>query len=141
MFSEWAGPAGGPVFSQSTTSHAWDSFWQDKLLVRHGEAPQVPEYPEDQADENKQRSRQHKEVPESEWCKEPQEEEDEADNITNQSQNQEENAAAILCIVPNIIHCQAKGWKGWCCLNIWSKLEESSPGKGFSKLWNILLHF
>lgn len=71
-------------------------FGQVQLLLRHNEVPHVPEYPEHQAEENQQRSGQHKKVPETQRCEDPEEEEDEADDVKNHSQRQEDDGVLPL---------------------------------------------
>lgn len=80
----------------SPLSPMFVSFGQDQLLVRDGEAPYVPKYPEDQAEEYKQGPGQHKEVPETERCKDPQQKDDETNDVKNKRQDQEEDAAAPI---------------------------------------------
>lgn len=69
---------------------------QVELLVGHCEAPQVPAYPEEQAEEGQQRSGQDEKVPETEGCEDPDEEQDEADDVKNQSQSKEEGGALSI---------------------------------------------
>ncbi|KAE8277373.1 hypothetical protein D5F01_LYC24710 [Larimichthys crocea] len=67
-----------------------------ELLIGHCEAPQVPAYPEEQAEEGQQRSGQDEKVPETEGCEDPDEEQDEADDVKNQSQSKEEGGALSI---------------------------------------------
>lgn len=71
-------------------------FDEVQLLLRHSEVPQVPEYPEHQAEEYQQRSGQHEKVPESQRCKDPDEEEEDADDVQDHSQRQEEDGGLPL---------------------------------------------
>lgn len=93
-------PSGGrgPLWSPShAVENRGFSLWQNQLLVGDSEAAQVPEYPENQTDKDKQRSWQHKEVPETERRKYPHQQEDNSNHVENQSQNQEEGASTQLC--------------------------------------------
>lgn len=65
-------------------------FGQVELLIGHSEGRHVPEYPEDQAEEDQHRPGQHEEVPETQRCENPNEKENEADNVHDQSDGQEE---------------------------------------------------
>lgn len=59
---------------------------QVELLLGHGQVPHVPEYPEDQAEEDEHRSRQHKKVPKTQRCEDPYKEQGEAHNVQEHSQ-------------------------------------------------------
>lgn len=62
----------------------WDTAIQsivslrEKFLHRYLNVPQIPEDPENQADENNDRPREDEEIPETEGSKDAEEEEDEA---------------------------------------------------------------
>lgn len=77
-------------------------FVQVELFLGQSEVPQVPKYPEDQAEEDQQRPGQHEKVPEAQRCEDPDKEEDEAGNVHNHSQRQEADGA------PSLLH----GWAG-----------------------------
>lgn len=108
-------------------------FGQVELLLRHSEVPHVPEYPEDQAEEDQQRSGHHKKVPETQRCEDPSEEEAEADNVKNQSQRQEDDGDSSL------LHSQVRR-TGGCGLKVWQEWQWVSPDKCLPAFCTSLLN-
>lgn len=78
-------------------------FTEVELLLRHGEIPEVPEYPQNQAEEYEQRPRQNKKVPVRQWGKDPDEEQEEAHDVQKDGQADKEGGALAL------FH----GWARW----------------------------
>ncbi|KAM7387528.1 hypothetical protein PAMA_009916 [Pampus argenteus] len=87
--------ASAPSSPSYTLQSQYVLFDEVELLLRHSDVPQVPEYPEGQAEEDQQRSRQHEKVPETQRCKDPDEQEDEADDVKNHSQRQKDGALLL----------------------------------------------
>ncbi|CAJ1075550.1 hypothetical protein FQA47_016097 [Xyrichtys novacula] len=71
-------------------------FSQVELLLGHCEVSQVPEYPEHQTEEDDQRSRQDKKVPETQWGEDPDKKEDEADHIHDHCHGQKDDGGSPL---------------------------------------------
>lgn len=83
---------GQPCFTHTASQYVL--LGQVELLVRHLDVPHVPEYPKERTHEDQQRSGQHKKVPETQRCKDPNKEEDKSGDVENHSNGHED--AGIL---------------------------------------------
>lgn len=72
------------------------AFVQVQLVIRHGQGPHVPEDPENEAEEDEQRSRQHEKVPETQRSEDPNEEQQQSHHVQDDGDGQEEAGAAVL---------------------------------------------